>query len=138
MTSLPRRVIAFAVVFTTVTLLGFVIHAVILRNGYLEVAHLHRTAPLFPSLLLANAAFTAGALWLYRRRSDGTFWREGLTFGLKLWVFWPVPVFLIAYSSQPIPGDFVLKQILLELPDMIVIGLLIAALYRQHPQAQPA
>lgn len=136
MTSLPRRVVGFAVVFVTVTLLGFVIHAVILRNGYLEVAHLHRTAPLFPWLLLANAAFTAGAVWLFHGRPAGTFWREGVTHGLKLWVFWPVPVFLIAYSSQPIPGDFVLKQILLELPDMIVIGLLIAALYGRRPSGR--
>jgi hypothetical protein len=130
MTQQLLRAGAFATVFITVTMFGFLIHGVVLRDGYLAVAQLHRTAPLIPSLLLANLAFTGGAIWLFSSsRPSRGIWRDGLTFGLKLWVFWPVPLFLIAYSSQPIPGTLVAMQIGFELVDMLLIGTLIAALY---------
>ena len=124
---------AFATVFVTVTLFGYLIHGVVLQEGYLAVAQLHRAAPLMPYLLAANVFFTAGAVWLFTSsRRQGSLWRDGLVYGLKMWVFWPVPLFLIAYSSQPLPGSLVAMQIGLEFVDMLLIGLLIAALYGER------
>ncbi len=57
---------------------------------------------------------------------------QGLRFGLAVWLLWAVPIFLIQYAGQPFPGSMIGKEIGLELLDMLILGLLTAALYRKQ------
>lgn len=123
---LPRIVI----VFVAATLLGYLIHGVLLRSDYQTITHLQRKEPLFPFLLLGNLAFSTALVSLYALTSHASPIRGGVVFGFLLWLLWPVPIFLIDYAGQPIPGILAAKQIMLELPDMLALGLLTAWLYR--------
>jgi hypothetical protein len=55
---------------------------------------------------------------------------QGLRFGIVLWLILSVPWFFITYAVQPIPALLLAKQIIMEAVDKILIGVIIAALYR--------
>jgi hypothetical protein len=127
-----KCLLTFAAVFVAATLLGFVIHVLILGEDYRSLGHLHRDQPLLPFLLLANLAFALGFAWLYAKGVEEKPWLgQGLRFGFAVWLLWAVPFFLIQYSGQPLPGSLVLKQIGIEFFDMLILGLIAAAVYRR-------
>lgn len=129
--NLKKFLLTVAAVFLTATLLGYVIHVVILGADYGSVGHLYRDQPLFPFLLLGNLGFALGFAWLYAKGVEEKPWAgQGLRFGFAVWVLWAVPFFLIQYSGQPLPRSLVLKQIGLEFFDMLILGLIAAAVYR--------
>jgi hypothetical protein len=120
------------IIFVAATILGYIIHAVLLASEYQSVSHLHRSEPLMPFLLLGNAAFSLAFVWLYAQGAENKPWAgQGLRFGLAVWLLWAVPIFLIQYAGQPFPGSMIAKIIGLELVDMLVLGLLTAGLYRK-------
>ena len=130
--SWKRFFLTFVVVFVAVTVLGYFIHAVLLASEYQKVSHLHRSQPLFPFLLLGNLSFSLAFVWLYAKGVEAKPWLgQGLRFGLAIWLLWAVAIFLIQYAGQPLPGSLIGKQIGLEFFDMLALGALTAALYRQ-------
>lgn len=127
-----RFFLTFVVIFLVATALGYIIHVLLLASEYHQVSHLHRSQPLLAFLLIGNVAFSLALVWLYSKGVEPKPWLgQGLRFGLAIWLFWAVPIFLIQYAGQPFPGSMIAKEIALELLDMLVLGLLTAALYRQ-------
>jgi uncharacterized membrane protein YagU involved in acid resistance len=127
-----KLLMTFMAVYVAVTVLGFVIHAVLLASDYQSVSHLFRKQPLMPFLLLANASFSLAFVWIYAMRAQAKrLVGQGLRFGLAIWLLWAVPVFLIQYAGQPFPGSMIGKEIGLELVDMLILGVLAAVLYRK-------
>jgi hypothetical protein len=127
-----RFFLTFMIIFLVTTVLGYIIHAVLLASEYQRVRHLHRSQPVMPFLLLGNVAFSLAFVWLYARGVEAKPWAgQGLRFGVAVWLLWAVPIFLIQYAGQPFPGSMIAKEIGFELPDMLVLGLLTAAFYRK-------
>ena|SRR5260221_10496553 len=127
-----KLLLTFMAVYVAVTVLGFVIHAVLLAPDYQSVSHLFRRQPLMPFLLLANASFSLAFVWIYAMCAEAKpLLGQGLRFGLAIWLLWAVPVFLIQYAGQPFPGSMIGKEIGLELVDMLILGVLAAVLYRK-------
>lgn len=56
---------------------------------------------------------------------------QGLRFGVLAWLFGPVPMYLLWFAEQPWPLTLTIKQLVLELFMMLVLGTLTAMLYRQ-------
>ena len=129
---LEKLLLTFMAVYVAVTVLGYVIHALLLASDYERVSHLFRTQPLMPFLLLANASFSLAFVWIYAACVEAKpLVGQGLRFGLAIWLLWVVPVFLIQYAGQPFQGSMIGKEIGLELVDMLILGLLAAVLYRK-------
>jgi predicted benzoate:H+ symporter BenE len=63
-------------------------------------------------------------------RSAGYVVEKGNSIWVSRWLVLAVPSFLIAYAAQPVPGMLVVKQVLFEGVDKILLGILTAALYR--------
>jgi len=123
----------FTAIFVAVTVLGYIIHAVLLSPDYQSVSHLYRRQPLMPFLLLGNASFSLAFVWIYSIGARANPWvGQGLRFGVAVWLLWAVPTFLIQYAGQPFPASMIAKEIGLELLDMLILGLLTAALYRKQ------
>ena len=55
---------------------------------------------------------------------------QGLKFGVLAWLFGPVPMYLLWFAEQPWPLSLTIKQVLLELFTMLVLGTFTAMLYR--------
>jgi hypothetical protein len=56
---------------------------------------------------------------------------QGLQFGVLAWLFGPVPMYLLWFAEQPWPLSLTIKQLVLELFTMLVLGTLAAMLYRK-------
>jgi hypothetical protein len=130
---LKKAIPTIIVVFIAANVTGFLIHAVLLKTEYMRIAGYYRQPGeekmLFISL--AYLAFAIGSVWVYAKGvEDKSWWEQGIRFGIAMWLVLAVPSFVIAYAVQPVPGMLVVKQVLFEGLDKILLGLLTAALYR--------
>ena len=128
-----RLVLTIVVIFVVANLTGFFIHAIWLKQDYMPVANLYRPEgqEKMAFIILAYVAFAIGSVWAYAHGVEDKPWLgQGLRFGIVLWLILSVPWFFITYAVQPIPALLLAKQIIMELIDKIVIGVITAALYR--------
>jgi hypothetical protein len=131
----PKRlVLTIIVVFIVANLTGYFIHAIWLRQDYMPVANLYRPEGQEKMLwiVLAYLAFAIGSVWLYAHGVENKRWvGQGVRFGIAMWLALAIPSFFIAYAVQPIPAILMAKQVISEGVDKIVLGIIIAALYRR-------
>jgi hypothetical protein len=86
-------------------------------------------------LPLAHLAMAIAFVALYSRwvrpGRSGDEIPQGLRFGVLAWLFGSVPMYLLWFAEQPWPLSLTIKQLVLELFTMLVLGTLVAMLYRQ-------
>ena len=70
------------------------------------------------------------------RRSRG--WRKGVRFGIAVALLTIVPSYLIYFVVQPMPGSVVIKQIVFDAILMVILGIIVAWLYRGTGMSQRA
>jgi hypothetical protein len=131
--NVKKLVPTIIVVFIVANLFGFLIHAILLKPDYLPIAGYYRPMGQEKMLFisLAYLSFAIGSVWVYAKGVEDKGWLEqGIRFGIAMWLVLAVPSFLIAYAVQPVPGMLVLKQVVFEGADKILLGILTAALYR--------
>ena len=131
--NIKKLIPSIIVVFIAANILGFLIHAVLLKNAYLPISGYYRMRGeekmLFISL--AYLSFAIGSVWVYAKGFENKSWLgQGIRFGVAMWLVLTVPSFLIAYGVQPVPGTLVGKQLLFEGAGKVLLGILTAALYR--------
>jgi len=131
--NLKKAVPTIIVVFIVANILGFLIHAILLRPDYMPLAQHYRAMGeekmLFISL--AYLSFAIGSVWVYAKGVEAKSWLgQGIRFGIAMWLVLAIPSFLIAYAVQPVPGTLAVKQILFEGVGKILLGIITAALYR--------
>ena len=132
--------ISVVVMFVLSLGLGFVVHAVLLEQEYAKLQNLFR-APAeaenyFHFMLLAHLLIAVGFTWIYRQgREAGKPWfGQGVRFGVAVVVLMTIPIYLIYYAVQPLPGDLVAKQIVFDTFAVIIMGI-VAAWINQPPRA---
>ena len=131
--NLKKGIPTIIVVFIVANVFGFLIHAVLLKPDYMPLAAHYRAMGeekmLFISL--AYLSFAIGSVWVYAKGVETKSWLgQGIRFGTAMWLVLAIPSFVIAYAVQPVPGMLVVKQVLFEGADKILLGILTAALYR--------
>ena len=130
-----RFFIAWVVMFVVWMVGSFVVHAVLLHADYLNLPNLFRTEAdaqnYFPFMLLAHVILAGALVWIYSRGAEAKPWLpQGFRFGAALALLTVVPTYLIYYAVQPMPGMSVVKQIVFDGIFSIVLGVVIAFLYR--------
>jgi hypothetical protein len=130
-----RFILTVIAVFIVANVLGIVIHAFLLAPDYAKVPHLYRAkdSVLLFWIHLSYLAFAIGATWIYAKgvEANRPWLGQGLRFGLALWLVLAIPSFVMAYAVQPIPSSLMLKQVGYELVGKLLIGLVVAAIYRK-------
>lgn len=131
--NVKKLVLTIIVVFVVANVAGFLIHAVLLAPDYMQIAQ-HYRAEGQEKLLwicLAYLAFAIGSVLVYAKGVENKPWLgQGVRFGLLMWLVLAVPSFFIAYAVQPVPTMLMVKQVLFEGVDKILLGIITAALYR--------
>jgi hypothetical protein len=130
----PRLYLTIIVVFIVANLTGFFVHGVWLKQDYLPVASMYRpdSEIKIVFIVLGYLAFAIGSVWLYAHGvEDKPRLGQGLRFGIALWLVLAIPSFFIAYAVQPVPLILMVKQVLSEGVNKILLGLIIAILYRR-------
>ncbi len=110
---------------------SFVVHGVILKPEYVKLTAMFRSeadaAGYGPFMLLAHVFIALGLVWIYRQGASGGPWAlQGIRFALAIICVATIPMYLIYYAVQPLPGDVVVKQIVGDSISLLVNGLVIA------------
>jgi hypothetical protein len=111
--------------------LGGAVHAWLLAPEYAKLTTLFRPPEghqgYFAYMILAHIAIGIGFTWIYRQgRERKSFLGQGVRFGIAVAIVSVVPMYLIYYAVQPMPGALVAKQIVFDSISYIVLGIVCA------------
>lgn len=112
---------------------SFVIHGVLLQSGYAGLANLFRpeteAQDYMHIMLLAHVVLAGAFVWIYQRGNENKSWLpQGLRFGAAIALLGPIPMYSIYYVVQPLPGIFVMQQIIYESILLLILGAVVAFL----------
>jgi len=130
-----KYMIAWALIFVAWFLGSFLIHGVLLHSDYAQLPNLFRTEAdaqkYFPLMILAHVILSGAFVWIYARGAEAKPWvAQGVRFGIAVALLTAVPTYMIYFVVQPMPGDMVIKQILYDGALMIILGVIVAWVYR--------
>ena len=134
-----RFLIAWLVVFIAWFAGAFVVHGVLLHPDYVAQAQLYRpeaeSQQMFHFMVLAHLLMAGAFTWIYARGVEAKPWvAQGLRFGVAVALLTTVPWFLIYYVVMPLPSMLVIKQIVFESIQLLILGMIVAFFYRE-PEA---
>jgi hypothetical protein len=130
-----KFLIAWVVIFIAWFLGSFVVHGVLLRADYMQLTNLFRPEgdeqKYFPLMIVAHVILSGAFVWIYARGAEAKPWMaQGVRFGLAVALLTAVPTYTIYFAVQPMPGDVVIKQIVYDGVLTIILGMIVAWLYR--------
>jgi len=115
--------------------LGFIVHGLLLNADYGALVPTIIRAPedanhYMQWMLLADAAIGFGMTWIYRQgyTASRPALGQGLRCGFAVALVSTIPMFLIYYAVEPLPGILVAKQLIFSTVQMLLLGLLVALL----------
>ena len=114
---------------------SFVVHGVLLHDDYAKLPQMFRSETdsqqYFPFMLLAHVIMSGAFVWIYARGIEARPWLgQGLRFGTVIALLAVVPIYMIYYAVQPMPGMHVVKQTVFDGILMLILGAAVAFLYR--------
>ena len=135
-----KFVIAWVVMFIAAMLEGLVVHGIILEPEYLKLGSMMRPPKeqeaFFPYMILAHVILSLGFVWIYAKGKEARpFFAQGLRYGFAVSILATTPTYLIYYAVQPMPGTLVAMQICLDTIGMMILGVIVAWLYREPAPA---
>ncbi len=127
--------IAWVVLFIAWMAGDFVVHGALLKSDYLQLARLYRSdtesQAYFHWMLLAHVLMAGAFAWIYARGREAKPWlAQGMRYGVAVALLSVIPGYLIYYAVQPLPGTMVVKQIIFSGILFVVLGIIVAWLYR--------
>jgi hypothetical protein len=130
-----KFIIAWFVLFVAWFLGSFVVHGVLLRPDYMQLTNLFRTEgdaqKYFPLMILAHVILSGAFVWIYARGAEAKPWMaQGVRFGVAVALLTIVPTDMIYFVVQPMPGEVVIKQIIGDGILIVILGTIVAWLYR--------
>ena len=130
-----RFFIGWVVLFVAWMMGSFVIHGVLLHEDYGKLPGLFRSEAdsqqYFPLMLLAHVIMAGALAWIYGRGVEVKPWlAQGVRFGAAVSLLAVVPTYTIYYVVQPMPGLLVVKQIVFDAILVVLLGVIVAFLYR--------
>ena len=138
-----RFFISWVILFVLWMLGSFVVHGLLLHDDYARLPNLFRAEAdaqkYLPLMLLAHVILAGAFTWIYSRGVEATPWLpQGVRFGVAVALLTVVPTYLIYYVVQPMPGMHVAKQIVFDGVLIVLLGIAVAFLYRQHTTVRHA
>jgi hypothetical protein len=135
-----KFIIAIVVIFIAWMLGDFAVHGVLLKPEYMKLPSLMRTeadqGAFMPWMLLAHLLLAFAFVWVYTKGKEAKpFVAQGLRFGLVISLLATTPTYLIYYAIAPYPGSVVVTQIVAETILCLLLGLIVAFIYREPAAA---
>jgi hypothetical protein len=130
-----RFFIAWALVFVVWMAGSFVVHGVLLHGDYAPLPNLFRSEAdsqqYFPLMILAHVIMAGAFVWIFARGAEARPWLgQGLRFGLAAALLTVLPTYMIYFVVQPMPAALVVKQIVFDGVLLLILGDVVAFLYR--------
>lgn len=130
--------IAWIVIFVAWMAGSFLVHGLLLHDDYAQLPNLFRpeaeAQKYFPLMILAHVIMAGAFVWIYSRGVEARSWLpQGIRFGVAVALLAIVPIYMIYYVVQPMPGMLVVKQIVFDGILVVILGAIAAFIYRQPP-----
>ena len=127
--------LAWVVTFVVMMAGGFVVHGTLLHDEYGKLPNLFRpeaeAQAHFPLMILAHVLMAGAFVWIYSRGIEAKPWlAQGVRFGVAVALLMTVPMYMIYYVVQPMPGSLVVRQIVYDSIWTVIVGIVVAFLYR--------
>jgi len=131
-----RFFLAWLAVFIAWFIGSFIVHGVLLHADYAELSNLFRKEAeaqnFLPLMLLAHVIMSGAFVWIYARGVEARPWLgQGIRYGVAIVLLTTLPLYLIYYVVQPMPGATVVKQIVFDGILVLVLGAVVAFMYRR-------
>jgi hypothetical protein len=131
-----RFLLAWLVVFIAWFIGSFVVHGVLLHADYAALPNLFRKEAeaqnFFPLMILAHILLAGAFVWIYQRGVEAKPWLgQGVRYGIAIVCLTTLPLYLIYYVVQPMPGATVAKQIIFDGILVVILGIIVAFMYRR-------
>jgi hypothetical protein len=82
-------------------------------------------------MVIAHVFLSGALVWIYSRGVEAKPWlAQGVRFGLAVAFLTVIPTYLIYYVVQPMPGETVVKQLIFDGALTVLLGVIVAFLYR--------
>ena len=119
---------------------SFVVHGTLLHDDYLKLANMFRpeadAQKYFPLMLLAHVILAGAFVWIYARGVEAKPWLpQGIRYGLAVALLTILPTYIIYYAVQPMQSSLVIKQIVFDGILMLILGAIVAFVYREPARA---
>src|SRR6266478_2207954 len=136
-----KFVIAWIVLLVAWFVGSFVVHGVLLRSDYMQLTNLFRVEgeqqKYFPLMFLAHVILSGAFVWIYARGVEAKPWlAQGVRFGVAVALLTIVPTYIVYFVVQPMPGGLVIKQIIFDGILMVILGAIVAWMYRDTAAAK--
>jgi hypothetical protein len=130
-----RFLLAWLVLFVAWFIGSFIVHGLLLHADYAQLSNLFRKEAeaqnFFPLMILAHIIMSGAFVWIYARGVEAKPWLgQGIRYGVAIVLLTTVPLYLIYYVVQPMPGATVVKQIVFEGILLLILGAIVAFMYR--------
>jgi hypothetical protein len=114
---------------------SFVVHGVLLHSDYMQLSNLFRSESdqqkYFPLMILAHVILSGAFVWIYARGVEAKPWlAQGVRYGVAVALLTTVPTYMIYFVVQPMSADVVIKQIIFDGVLVVILGTIVAWLYR--------
>lgn len=134
-----KYLIASLVIFILWMLGGFAVHGQLLADEYLATGLMRpveEQQQYFVWMIIAHLVMAAAFVWIYARGREAKPWLgQGVRFGIAVSLLTVVPLYLIYYTVQPVPGVLVVRQIAYDTIVTVILGIAVAWLYREKAAA---
>ena len=135
-----RFFIAWVVIFVAWMIGSFVVHGMLLHDDYAKLPNLFRPeaeAQRYIGLMILAHVIMSGAFaWIYARGVEDAPWMpQGIRYGIAVALLAVVPLYLIYYVVQPMPGVTVAKQMVFDSILVVILGLIAAFIHRTPARA---
>ena len=116
---------------------SFLVHGVLLHADYSALRNLFRSPEdsqtFFPLMVIAHVFLSGALVWIYSRGVEAKPWlAQGVRFGLAVACLTAIPTYMIYYVVQPMPGATVVKQLIFDGVLVVLLGVVVAFLYRSR------
>ena len=129
-----KFLVAWLVMFVLYMAGGILVHGVILEADYAATGLMRpegEAEKLMHLMILAHVLLAGAFTWIYARGVENKPWLgQGLRYGLAVACLAVIPIYIIYYVVQPVPGALACKQIVLDTILTLILGAVVAFLYR--------
>lgn len=120
---------------------GFLVHGMLLHGDYAQLPNLMRTEvdaqAHLPFMLVSHLIKGFAFAWIYTKGvSPGSALTQGLKFGVATAFLVTIPLYLVYYAVEPMPGMLVAKQIVFDSLTMILMGIVVSLIIKTPVEAQ--
>lgn len=134
---MTKLIIAGVVGFVISMVAGMVFHGGVLHNDYAQIPNLMRTDQdamgYLPFMIASHLIKGFAFAWVYQQGvSAGSWLGQGVRYGVAMAFLIAVPLYLVYYAVQPMPGMLVAKQIVFDSISMMLMAIAVAFILKRN------